>query len=55
MMGRPMLRAKILGSTAEGWFGRPLRDIPDADLWRWTLCVEAARQIEAKLRKRRGG
>jgi hypothetical protein len=42
MMGRPMLRAKVLGSTAETWFGRPLRDIPDGDMWRfWALRVAA--------------
>lgn len=53
-MGRPMLRAKVLGSTAGEWFGRPLRGIPDADLWRWTICVESAKRIDAQIRKRRG-
>lgn len=41
-MGRPMLRAKILGSTAAEWFGRPLRDIPEGDLWRWQAIQHAA-------------
>ena len=41
-MGRPMLRAKILGSTPEAWFGRPLRDIPEGDMWRWWAIHRAA-------------
>ncbi len=55
MAGRPMLRRQILGSTAPEWFGRPMRKIAEGDLWRWCACVEAAQQIEAELRKRRGG
>lgn len=48
MRGRPMLRAKVLGSTPQAWLGRPLRDIPEGDLWRWYACVEAAHEIEAQ-------
>lgn len=49
-----MLRAKILGSTAETWFGRPLRDIPDGDMWRWTACRVAANELEGQMRRKRG-
>lgn len=43
MMGRPMLRYKVQRSTPEQWIGRPLRDIPEGDLWRWRACELAAR------------
>lgn len=46
MMRRPMLRAKVLGSTAETWFGRPLRTISDGDMWRWWALQVAAREAE---------
>ena len=37
-----MLRLKILGSTAEQWFGRPLKQIPEGDMWRWWAISRAA-------------
>ena len=38
-----MLRAKILGSTPEAWYRRPLREIPEGDMWRWWALSTAAR------------
>lgn len=43
MIGRPMLRAKVLGSTAEAWFGRPLKKIAEGDMWRWWALQAAAK------------
>lgn len=37
-----MLRVKILGSTPESWMGRPLREIPEGDMWRWWAIRTAA-------------
>lgn len=48
-----MLRAKILGSTAAEWFGRPMRDIPEGDMWRWTACQLAASQFDVRGRRGR--
>lgn len=47
-----MLRYKLLMSDAAEWFGRPLRTIPDADLWRYLLSRDAAMAIERGLAKR---
>ncbi len=51
MMGRPMLRMKLLSSTPEQWLGRPIRQVADGDLWRFCMCVQAARMIEERLRR----
>jgi hypothetical protein len=45
MTGRPLLAARVLASTAEQWFGRPLRQIHDADYARWLACQRAARKL----------
>lgn len=45
MRGRPLLAARLLGSTAESWFGRPLRFVHDADYARWIACKRAATRI----------
>lgn len=49
MSGRPMLRVRVLRSTPEQWFGRPLREVHDADMWRWWACVQAAQKLEERL------
>jgi len=43
-----MLRQRLLASTPAEWFGRPLRMVSDADMWRWAACIEAARAIEGQ-------
>ena len=40
-----MLRAKVLSSTAEAWFGRPIKSIPDGDMWRWWALRTAAQAM----------
>jgi len=40
-----MLIFRLLESSAAEWFGKPLREVPDADLWRWRACVIAARRL----------
>ena len=42
MIGRPMLREKVRLSTPEAWFRRPVRDIPEGDMWRWWAISRAA-------------
>lgn len=42
MIGRPMLRYKVLQSTAAEWFGRPVHTISEGDLWRFRACQRAA-------------
>lgn len=48
MNRRPGLVAKVLGSTPQEWFGRPLRQVHDADMLRWQACVIAARHLVAQ-------
>lgn len=43
-----MLRRKLLLSSPEAWFGRPLRVVPDADLFRFYVAVAVAREIEGR-------
>lgn len=45
MRGRPVLCARVLHSSAQEWFGRPLREICDADYARWLACQRAARRV----------
>lgn len=42
MSGRPLLAARVLASTPQEWFGRPLRHVHDADYARWLACRRAA-------------
>lgn len=42
MIGRPMLRAKVLMSTAAEWFRRPVHEIAEGDLFRWQAIRYAA-------------
>lgn len=42
MIGRPMLRYKVLHSTPAEWFGRPVHEIAEGDLWRWWAVHRAA-------------
>ncbi len=42
MIGRPMLRYKVLNSTAAEWFGRPVHEVSEGDLWRWNAIRRAA-------------
>lgn len=44
-----MLVAKVLLSTPQEWFGRPLRQVHDADLLRWDACVAAARYLAPQM------
>lgn len=45
MTGRPMLAWRLLSCTAEQWFGRPVREICDADWARWIACRAAAQKV----------
>lgn len=48
MMRRPALVAKVLHSTPQEWFGRPLRQVLDADMSRWNVCVDVAHYLSKK-------
>lgn len=45
MNARPMLAYKLLHSTPQEWFGQALKDVWDADVWRYMACVTAAKRI----------
>lgn len=49
LKGRPMLRAKILGSTPAEWMSKPLPEITEGDMWRWFACLQAARDIQVNI------
>lgn len=45
MRGRPGLVRRVLASSAADWFGRPLRQVHDADMLRWEACVLGAQAV----------
>jgi hypothetical protein len=45
MKSRPWLIAKVLHSTPQEWFQKPLRQVPDADMARWFAVHAAAREM----------
>jgi len=45
MRSRPYLAYKVLKSTPQEWFGRPLREVHDADIARWIACERAAKTL----------
>lgn len=40
-----MQALRLLHSTPEAWFGRPLAEVPDGDLWRWYATRRVAERI----------
>lgn len=38
---------RLLHATPQDWFGRPLSEVPDADLWRWLAVRNAASRLIA--------
>lgn len=40
-----MLVFKVLNSDPADWFGRPLRQLHDADIERWCACVRVAQAL----------
>jgi len=33
------------GDAIASWFGRPAREVPDVDVWRWFACWKAAKKL----------
>jgi hypothetical protein len=36
---------RLLATAPQDWFGRPLRQVLDADMARWAACVKTAKAI----------
>jgi len=47
MICRPWLIMKVRESTPQEWFGRPLRQVLDADVARWYAVKRAAGRLLA--------
>jgi hypothetical protein len=40
-----MLAYRLIDTSPKEWFGRPLEEIHDGDLWRYWACKKAAQRV----------